>query len=567
MLVTLTADDIEALLDQAISHMPPTRSDLQQQQMEQATEAALRALAEPLIQGVCPAITDCEQSIIAALGNNDVPPWMVRSRAVLVFRDLMRDPDYRQSFDTLPRDDRDVMLADWARLAADLYASYPDKQISGRPDLALTILSGDDPDLRHFLSLELQIDTSEPARGGLLSRLTNRKAARPQATHRSGPTLDRRPAAAPASNARFNAQQGIKRVSNAERLSVTFPHKQQPAPATATEAGGKSARVSARPKFDRPVATQQPMATTAANPAQPPRQAPVLPERTGPESFIGRIQEQFAQRGLPPVSVGIATEAARIMVQSVLNGRVPDFHEIEYEVMVRQGDGIAAGAVRTWTIHAFMECMREPWFRDRYNALPSQARSEAVWIWAKLAADWFDVPEKMREFWVRSLSGGDPVLAAAVSRAFAARTPSAPIRPQAVTMPAAINQLVEELEQREAMMPADVVMVDDMPPAINHMAASVPASAPSPISEPPSTPWQGSIRTSQTPSTFKPAGLSLPHQAAPIGGIERRTPRAENNLSFPRALNGPRMRAVAGAENAPGHMPLGAAEIRYSIPE
>lgn len=558
MAVLLTSDDLEILLDQAISSMPSTRSDQHQQQMEIATETAVRSMVEPLMHGKAPNLLGGEELIIEALHADSVPPWLVRSRMVLVFRDLMRDDEYRRAFDTLDRASRHQVLADWAHLAADLYVSYPDKQISGRPELAVTILSGDDPELKHFLAQTLNVAPAAPTlpisgaikNGGLLSRLTGRKKdAAGRDMHRPAPTVPApmRTTTNPALNAnrsaqgsksRFNPQQGIKRVSGAQRLAMTLP--QRPAPVAQQVPSVQQAE----PAQTAVVG----MAQSASKPSPAPAKKRPAPEMlSGPEGFTGRIQEQFNQRGLPPVSVGIATEAARIMVQSVLNGRVPDFHEVEYEVMVRQGDGIAAGAVRTWTIHAFMECMREPWFRDRYNALPSQARSEAVWTWAKLAADWFDVPEKMREFWVRSLSGGDPVLAAAVSRAFAARATTAPQpKPQAISMPAAINQLVEELEQREAATPAELPVVNE--------AALIDELGPM-TAEPV---WQ-------KPASFKP--MNQPAMQ-PVGGLDRRPPRPEQNLSFPRPLNGPRMRASLSGDNGmPGHMPLGAAEIRYSAPE
>lgn len=552
MTVRLSSDDIETMLDQAISHMPPTRSDQHQHQMEQATETAVRAMAEPLMNGDAPDLMLCEERILDAMGSEAAPPWLVRSRVVLVFRDMMRDPDYRTAFDHLPRQTRENVLESWARLAADLFVSYPDKQISGRPDLALSILSGDDRDLKQYLSIELGENAPAPIRqAGFLSRLTGRKAtAAPQQpslrqspgapAKRSAPAARQsltRPTAPAAAQNRFNAQQGvfnakqgIKRVSGADRIATTTTQSTQPNRTAAPQSIAE--------------------ATTMAK--APPR---AQNEKMGPESFIGIIQEQFNHRGLPPISVGIATDSARIMTESVLHGRVPDFHEVEYEVMVRQGEGVAAGAVRTWTIHAFMECMRDPWFRDRYNALPSQARSEAVWIWARLAADWFDVPEKMREFWVRSLSGGDAVLAAAVSRAFAAKSPTAPMKSARTptALPAAVNQLVEELEQREALQPADMLAPVEMPEnTINTSIMNTGTIA-------------ANSMTMNRPVTQQNIGMmSVFGQPQ---SFDRKTPRAETSLSFPRPLNGQRLRVMSAEAGVPGNLPLGAAEIRYGSPD
>ena len=54
--------------------------------------------------------------------------------------------------------------------------------------------------------------------------------------------------------------------------------------------------------------------------------------------------------------------------------------------------------------------------------------------------------------------------------------------------------------------------------------------------------------------------------------FDRRTPRAETSLSFPRPLNGQlngqRLRVMAPVDaGTPGNLPLGAAEIRYGSPE
>jgi len=168
--------------------------------------------------------------------------------------------------------------------------------------------------------------------------------------------------------------------------------------------------------------------TRSEAPRQQQQVAPQRPRR-GLRAFEASIAARFEERGLAPIAVTAAATAAIVMAERVQSGAAPDFYEVEYEVLARSGEAVAPGAVRTWTLHAFMECMRDDWFRELFHALPSQARAETVWTWAKAAAEWFDVPAKLREFWVRALSGGDPVLAAAAARAFAAKTPQLPTRP------------------------------------------------------------------------------------------------------------------------------------------
>ena len=203
--------------------------------------------------------------------------------------------------------------------------------------------------------------------------------------------------------------------------------KQQAAPRTPKQSTAERSVKSAKPVRSQQ-ASSQPNNRTLQRAGKP------RPSR-GFKAFEAAIEQRFEARGLAPIAVTAASMAALVMAERVQNGDAPDFYEVEYDVLARSGEAVAPGAVRTWTLHAFMECMRDEWFRELFHALPSQARAETVWVWAKAAAEWFDVPVKLREFWVRALSGGDPVLAAAAARAFAAKTPQLPTRPMTNALP------------------------------------------------------------------------------------------------------------------------------------
>ena len=242
-----------------------------------------------------------------------------------------------------------------------------------------------------------------------------------------------------------------------------------------TQAVAKPAAPQAAPQAttERPESTTRPVRSQQNRPQQnrgqqnraPNNRALQRAGKTAPsrgfKAFEASIEQRFESRGLAPIAVTAAAMAALVMAERVQNGDAPDFYEVEYEVLARSGEAVAPGAVRTWTLHAFMECMRDEWFRELFHALPSQARAETVWVWAKAAAEWFDVPVKLREFWVRALSGGDPVLAAAAARAFAAKTPQLPTRPVShglqnpisAPMPTAFSTARAPVEQPVASTP------------------------------------------------------------------------------------------------------------------
>lgn len=316
-------------------------------------------------------------------------------------------------------------------------------------------------------------DITEPARGDRPGFDANRGIRRPSGTPR------------------LNAKTDPKQTARKQRPVTARPTQASPHPASPRPATSRQATT--RPAPSAPRLAQQPTAQAAEpqrspqRPTQPAAQAtapavmrgrplaeslprpgnkstepagdrnierttarastaPVRKPARGLRAFEATIADRFAERGLAPIAVTAAASAAVVMAELVQRGEAPDFYEVEYEVLARSGEAVAPGAVRTWTLHAFMECMRDEWFRDLFHALPSQARAETVWTWAKAAAEWFDVPVRLREFWVRALSGGDPVLAAAAARAFAAKTPQLPTRPapraltQEMPMPAPARQ-------------------------------------------------------------------------------------------------------------------------------
>ena len=490
----LTADDIDLLINQSVASLPGEPSDPMRLQQESATEWLIDEVATALSMRQAPSLRRIERQIATELADEELPKWLTLSRIVLVVRDAMRHPAFQKAVDRLPAADRYRFYDEWADLAASLYHDYPDDQIAGKPAMAINLLAGQTKSLRkalaNALSLELKGTQKRGWWGGLRAIALRSEPNRPRkpqsaSADRGGKQRNARP--------EFDPEQGIKRPSGAPRLNAkrkrrsTNGKPQQPKVAM-RQAQGQSAPVRKvqprveqqaapaaqhqRPSMQRPAPqpqiSKQPGAPQTAKPAPAPAinraQAPVAmaprvpvaqqmakpPQKKlasrGMRDFEATIEARFEARGLAPIAITTAATAAIVMAENVRDGRAPEFYEVEYEVLARSGETVAPGAVRTWTLHAFMECMRDDWFRDLFHALPSQARAETVWVWAKAAAEWFDVPAKLREFWVRALSGGDPVLAAAASRAFAAKTPQLPTRPTAPpllpTPPAAANYAV-----------------------------------------------------------------------------------------------------------------------------
>ncbi|MEO0392312.1 MAG: hypothetical protein AAF213_03575, partial [Pseudomonadota bacterium] len=254
------------------------------------------------------------------------------------------------------------------------------------------------------------------------------------------------------------------------------------------------ARVATKRKVIRPDQPRNQVATQRRNPT--PR---------GLRAFEATIEERFESRGLAPIAVTAASMAAIVMAEKVQNGNAPEFYEVEYEVLARSGEAVAPGAVRTWTLHAFMECMRDEWFRELFHALPSQARAETVWVWAKAAAEWFDVPVKLREFWVRALSGGDPVLAAAAARAFAAKTPQLPTRPASPSLPAPPPTAFSS-PRVEITKPAPMA---DTPATTSATAQAMPASSTQLVQHMHAQAHSNTVNVGQAPAAHQPMATAM----------------------------------------------------------
>ncbi|MEM6902861.1 MAG: hypothetical protein AAF556_06460, partial [Pseudomonadota bacterium] len=482
----LTPQDVDRLIERCVTSLPGEPGDTLRLHQESATELLIDELAASLSARVAPDLATLEERLADDLGVETLPPWMTRSRVVLVVRDAAQDPIFQRAMDRLPAGQRYRLYGDWAKLAASLYRDFPDDQIAGKPAVALNLLAGEAKPLRkalgQALSLELEGRERRAWFDGLRSLVARSQptAPRPQpAPKRLAPTSTAASTAAsakatqmangksqnnPAEHPSFNPEAGIRRPSGTPRLGR---RTKKAGPARNQVAGQQPViqqPVIQQPAIQRPIATTSPIKPTLAssnaaasssapsNSALPP--APVMPTRftakkttknaelvrpvmaqepdtvqqqpetakaqkaapakmkkRGLRAFEANIADQFEARGLAPIAVTAASTAAIVMAERVQKGKAPDFYDVEYEVMARAGEAVAPGAVRTWTLHAFMECMRDDWFREHFHNLPSQARAETVWVWAKAAAEWFDVPAKLREFWVRSLSGGDPVLA------------------------------------------------------------------------------------------------------------------------------------------------------------
>ena len=126
-----------------------------------------------------------------------------------------------------------------------------------------------------------------------------------------------------------------------------------------------------------------------------------------------------------------------------------------------------------------------------------------------------------------------------------ARTPTA--------LPAAVNQLVEELEQREALQPADMLAPVEMPE--NTMNTNIMNTGT----------MAANTMTMNRPVT--PQNVGMMSVFGQPQSFDRKTPSAETSLSFPRPLNGQRLSVMSAEAGVPGNLPLGAAEIRYGSPD
>lgn len=584
----LTPHDVDRLIENCVSSLPGEPSDPLRLHQESATELLIDELAAALSARVAPDLETLEERLAADLEVEKLPPWMTRSRVVLVVRDAAQDPAFMRAMDRLPAGQRYRLYGDWGKLAASLYRDFPDEQIAGKPAVALNLLAGQSKQLRkalgQALSMELEGRQRQSWFDGLRGMVAKSQPTAPRPTtapRRIGAPKPEAVANADGQRPSFDPEAGIRRPSGTPRLGrktkkpntsnnagakrmappqqqakpqasrkpveaqrqLPPPQAAKPVKAPAIPAAAKpkqqaqAAKAPAMPtslasdkpqliqpiRASQPIALQRPLPASVATRPEQEKALSVKQKKRGMRAFEAGIADQFEGRGLAPIAVTTAATAAIVMAERVQQGDAPDFYEVEYEVMARAGEAVAPGAVRTWTLHAFMECMRDDWFRELFHALPSQARAETVWVWAKAAAEWFDVPAKLREFWVRSLSGGDPVLAAAAARAFAAKAPQLPTRPTAAPLSPPPPSVVLHSQQAEPVrMPAPQPQLAAQAPtrvsdatAIGYQTTSLPAATlPTGQSQIPASAMQLIEQQASGVSVTTPAG-PVEQQAAP----------------------------------------------------
>ncbi|GAB5389721.1 MAG: hypothetical protein Alpg2KO_26890 [Alphaproteobacteria bacterium] len=424
---------IDRLFQKCLASLPKNLKANRYPIYERTTRVAVESLSRRISVGMAPDLVDIEMELRANSGVTNLPAWLVRSRVVLVFRDAMRDTEFRRRFNALRRGQRTETIDIWSQMAADLYRNWPDKKMMGKPETAIRIMSGEDPILRGPVARAISHGGSNDqgptgfftklvkklrSAFGLASRATavvplSDLAAKHKASQQTliPPKQVRRKR--PSADAQGAGNRDLVLARPRSRSAVAVPQNARQAMAlkrrraAAMRARANGATAGAAGAAGRADQRRRSTAGTGAK-RRPGRKL----------TFNGRITKRFTERGLAPVALRAAVTAARVLAEFVRAGKAPAFHDVEYEVVMRAGDAIAQGAVRTWTLHAYMECMRDPWFRDLFNALPLDERTETVANWAKNAATWFDVPEKFADFWIRALSGGDPVLARAAEGAF-----------------------------------------------------------------------------------------------------------------------------------------------------
>jgi len=437
MASVLTAPVIDRLFQKCLASLPKSLSTDRYRIYERTTRIAVDAMARRMNRKAGMDFLAVEEEIRSGAGITNLPPWLVRSRVVLSLRDCLRDPDFRTAFTALGRKARGQALAQWAAMGADLYRNWPDRKVMSKAPTALRILSGDDPLLRPELARAIAQDDPRVAKDvldtGLVARVSSAFRSLTQVRIPRVPSITE--PVGEGSGAR------LQDPDIDDPRDAAPPRRSAPAPAlrprpSARNEARPSPRQAAATGNAHPTSSQRGQASTGSGSASgsssgrglvvsgSKRREGKLPANR--LSFEQRIAQRFSERGLAPVALRAATIAAKVMAAMVRRQEIPTFFDVEYEVLLRSGESIAPGAVRTWTLHAYMECMRDPWFRDLFNAMPSEQRAETVAEWAKAAADWFDVPGKLADFWIRALSGGDPVLAAAAAPAFRARSHALP---------------------------------------------------------------------------------------------------------------------------------------------
>ncbi len=155
------------LLQRCLANLPKTLTPERYRLYEDSTRAAVDALLDRL-NAPQPGIdlVAVERDVTAALAAQEPPPWLIRSRVVLVFRDCMRDAEFRRQVEALPRKARRDLLAVWSEMGADLYRHWPDRRVMNTPDAAVKILSGEDQVLRQPLTTSIAQATGTPSGEG-----------------------------------------------------------------------------------------------------------------------------------------------------------------------------------------------------------------------------------------------------------------------------------------------------------------------------------------------------------------------------------------------------------------